>query len=1023
MRSIVLLFLFFSTFLSAQVVINEISSAQNKGYADEDGDYPDWIELYNKGTTSVNLEGYKLVRREGSEIEWTFPVIFIPPEEHLTVFASEKNRNFVFDHWEVPVFPELLWRYFEGNSQPPANWNSPSFNDGSWNLGQGGIGYGDGDDSTIIAPTTSCFLRTSFTLTDTSNIAVALLAVDYDDGFVAYLNGVELQRNNVGVKGVPSLYNELAYVEHEAQEYQGNSQEWYFIDNAILNSAKRNGLNTFAIQVHNVSAVSSDMTIRPFLLLGIKDTSVTFFPFPVENNNLHTNFNISSSPFRIKLLDNNGVELDEVIMDEVHINNSRGRTTDGAPQWCIFKTPTPDTSNGLVNCFNNYSTDPVFSLQAGFYNNSQTVQITSSESGNIYYTTDGNDPTPSALNLYTGAISINSNSIIKAKIFPSNPNLLPSRTVTASYFINENIKLPVISITTAPENLWSHLNGIYVMGPYADSINYPFLGANFWMGWEKEAHIEYFDRNKKRGFDLDIGLKIHGNYSKSFPQKSFRVLARDDYNEKWINYNLFPEKPYLKKFKNFNIRNAGIDYNTVHFRDAFMLRVVRDLKLDYMAYEPCVLFLNGEYWGVYGMRERQDDRYIYNNHSEVRKGTIDYLRFSGDVIEGSNTGYFNLAYFMALNDISIDSNYNKVKDSLDIVNFTDYFVTEMYYGNVDWLSDSTSNNIKFWRVNNPVGKWKYVLWDTDLGTGLFGAIANASYDYMGTLLFALAPINPHVLIFQNILDNVNYKNYFINRYADLINTTFKPDRVTAIANEMADDLEPEMARHFNKWGGPIELFPSLWVATSVDIPTWKAQIDSMLSFLQQRPTYVRNHIETDFSLIKQVDITLDVQPKGAGVIKINTITLEGLPWTGIYFDGVPVTITAIPNEGYTFNHWESDFTNITNDVISSLTSNVAMNDQFTAYFNTLDYSMNVYPNPANNVVNVNYDVPNGQQLSIKIKSTDGKTVATLIPHSSFHASGHFTVTFTKQQYNLAAGTYFIEFNSEAYSKTIKFSIF
>lgn len=1023
MRFIVFFFLFATTFSFAQVVINEISSAQNMGYADEDGDYPDWIELYNKGTTSVNLEGYKLARQEGSEIEWTFPVIFLQPGEYLTVFASEKDRKMVFDHWEVPVFPELLWRYFEGNSQPPPNWNLPTFNDGSWSLGQASIGYGDGDDSTIIAPTTSCFLRTSFTLTDTSNIAVALMAVDYDDAFVAYLNGVELQRSNVGVKGVPSMYNELAYVEHEAQEYQGNSQEWYFIDNAVLNSAKVNGLNTFAIQVHNVSAVSSDMTIRPYLLLGIKDTSVTFFPFPVENNNLHTNFNISSSPFRIKLFDNNGVKIDEVIMNEVHTNNSRGRITDGAAQWCLFNTPTPDTSNILSNCFNGYASDLNFTLKAGFYNGNQTTQITNTTPGNIYYTIDGNIPTPSATNLYTGSIPIDSNTILKAKFFPSDPNLLPSTTVTSTYFINEDIKLPVISITTAPENLWDYYTGLYMMGPYADSLNYPFLGANFWMNWEKEAHIEYFDRNKKRGFDIDIGLKIHGNYSKSFPQKSFRVLARDDYNEKWINYSLFPEKPYIKKFKNFNIRNAGIDYNTVHFRDAFMLRVVRDLKLDYMAYEPCVLFLNGQYWGVYGMRERQDDRFIYNNHSEVREGTIDYLRFSGDVIEGSNEGYLNLAYFMILNDLSIDSNYRTVTDSLDIVNFTDYFVTELYYGNVDWLSDSTSNNIKFWRVNNPVGKWKYVLWDTDLGTGLFGAFSPVFYDYMETLLNAPAPINPHVLIFQNILDNVNYKNYFINRYADLINTTFQPDRVNAIASAMEDDIEPEMARHFNKWGGPIELFPSLWVATSVDVPTWRDAVDTMLSFMQQRPAYVRNHIETDFSLIKQIDITLDVEPKGAGVIKINTIIPKDLPWTGVYFDGVPVTITAIPNEGYTFNHWESDFTNITNDVISSLTSNVAVNDEFTAYFNTLDFSMNVYPNPANNVVNVNYDVPNEQQLAIKIKSTDGKTVATLVPHSSFHAAGHFTITFTKQQYNLAAGTYFMEFNSEAYSKTIKFSIF
>ena len=1019
---LVFLFLSLSTVLFGQVVINEISSAQNNGYVDEDGDYPDWIELYNKGILAVNLEGYQLARQEENEVKWTFPEVYIQPGKHLTVFASKKNRKLVFDHWEVPVYPEIFWKYFIGTSQPPANWNLPTFNATSWNSGQGGIGYGDGDDSTIITPTTSCFLRTDFTLTDTSKIAVALFAVDYDDAFVAYLNGVEIKRNNIGVNGIPPMYNELAYDEHEAHQYQGGNLEFYFIDNAILNTAKVNGVNTFAIQVHNYAGDLSDLTIRPYLLLGIKDTTVTFFPFPVENNNLHTNFNISSSPFRIKLFDNNGVKIDEVIMDEVHTNNSRGRITDGASQWCLFDTPTPDTTNVLANCFNEYAIPPIFTLKAGFYTSTQTTQITNSLTGNIYYTTNGEIPTPSAVNLYTGSISINSNAILKAKFFPSDPKLLPSKTVTSTYFINETIKLPVISITTAPENLWSFNNGIYVMGPNADSINYPFLGANFWQGWEKEAHVEYFDRNRNLGFDLDIGLKIHGNYSKSFPQKSFRILAKDDYNDKWINYNLFPEKPFLNKFKSFNIRNGGIDYNTTHFRDAFMLRVIRNLKVDYMAYEPCVLFLNGDYWGVYGMREVQDDRFIYNNHSEVKEGTIDYLRFSGDIIEGSNKGYINLAIFMITNDISSDSNYAKVCDSLDINNFTDYFVAELYYGNIDWLTDSTSNNIKFWRVNNPVGKWRYVLWDTDLGTGLFGTLVNSSYDYMGTLINAATAINPHVLIFQNILKNNNYKNYFINRYADLINTTFQPDRVNTIAKKMADDLEPEMARHFNKWAGPIELFPSLWVATSVDVPTWKTAIDSMLSFMQQRPAFVRNHIETDFNLVKQVDITLKVQPEGAGFIKINTIIPDKLPWTGVYFDGVPVTITALPNSGYTFNRWESVSTNIQTKNDVSLTSNVAANDEFTAYFNTLGYQLSIYPNPANNAVNISYEVPNEQQLSIKILGVDGKVIQEIIPHSSFHAAGHFTFTFTKQQYHLAAGTYFIEFKSEAFSKTIKFTM-
>lgn len=518
-------------------------------------------------------------------------------------------------------------------------------------------------------------------------------------------------------------------------------------------------------------------------------------------------------------------------------------------------------------------------------------------------------------------------------------------------------------------------------------------------------------------------MKIHGNFSKSFPQKSFRILAKDDYNERWIDYNLFPNKPHLNRIKSFNLRNGGIDYNTTHFRDAFMQRVVKELNLDDMAYEPCVLFLNGEYWGVYGMRERQDDNYLYENHSELEKGTIDYLRFNGTIIEGSNEGFLSMVNYIANNDLSQDSVYDKIaNDSIDIKNFTDYYITELYYGNIDWLSDSSTNNIKFWRTNDPIGKWRYVLWDLDLGTGLFGTFSNAAYDYMGSLIFSPAPINPHVIVFKQLLTNQKYKNYFINRYADLMNTTFLPNRVNSIADEMADDLEPEMTRHFNKWAGTFNIF-GLPVARATDVVTWKSEIDSMLHFMGQRPTYVRSHIETDFSLNKQVNLTLEVEPKGAGVIKINTITTGESPWSGIYFDGVPVTLTAVPNSGYIFKNWESNYTNIDNNLSRSFTSNVTSDDKFIAHFSTLDYQVNIFPNPANNTVQFTYQIPNEQQLSISILTIDGKKVAELVSPDSFHQEGSFTKRFSKQELGLAAGTYFLEFKSKDFTSTNKFTLF
>ncbi len=377
---------------NAQVVINEVSAAQNTGYSDEDGDFPDWIELYNTGSTAVDLKDYELVLIDNNEVKWKFPSIYIQPNDHLVIFASEKDRRVVLDHWEVPIAPQVNWNYYTGPGQPPANWNTIAFNPGSWSVGPGGIGYGDNDDSTIIAQTTTLYMRTEFILLDTSEISVGLLGIDYDDSFIAYLNGVELSRFNVGIPNVPAQITDLAYEEHEAKMYQGGGPEFFYIDIDKMNAAKKPGNNVFSVEIHNVDPLSDDMSAIPYFLIGKTNPNVTYFPFPASTN-LHTNFNISSFPSRIKLYDDNGVLADEVILKGMRLNHSYGRTSDGTQTFCLFDSPTPDTTNVLSSCFKRYADPPAISLDAGFYSGTQTVSLSSNEAGAIRYSLDGSIPT------------------------------------------------------------------------------------------------------------------------------------------------------------------------------------------------------------------------------------------------------------------------------------------------------------------------------------------------------------------------------------------------------------------------------------------------------------------------------------------------------------------------------------------------------------------------------------------------------------------------------------------------------
>jgi hypothetical protein len=184
------------------------------------------------------------------------------------------------DHWETVVFDNDIWKYLEGTYEPDTNWRKLAFNDVSWLQGQGGVGYGDGDDNTIINPITSLYLRKTFAIIDTSEISEAILHIDYDDAFVAYLNNVEIARSNIGSVGDHPLFTQGSSSLHEAQMYQGGSPDQFIINTQLLNNILNQGNNVLSVQVHNDNISSSDLTARIFFSLGVNTISNNYSPTP-----------------------------------------------------------------------------------------------------------------------------------------------------------------------------------------------------------------------------------------------------------------------------------------------------------------------------------------------------------------------------------------------------------------------------------------------------------------------------------------------------------------------------------------------------------------------------------------------------------------------------------------------------------------------------------------------------------------------------------------------------------------------
>ena len=901
----------------SQVVLNEICPTNISIIQNSNGKFDDWIEIHNSGGSTVNLSGYGLTNDSTKHFRFMFPSYNLASGKKVLVFTSDSTSEIIVDHWEMVVNALTAWRYAAGSAGMDTNWRNPSFNQNTWSSGNGGIGFGDGDDNTMIAIGASVMMRKTFNIPDTSQILKAILMMDYDDGFVAYLNGVEIARRNIGFPGNRPLWNELALSSHEAKMYQGLQPDSFFISPSLFKSLLRPTNNVLAIETHNTPANSDDLSSIPYLFFGMKNSGSTFsaipswFHPPVKDY-FNAHFKLSRFGETIYLYNPASSLTDQVTFPSMENNNSYCRKPDGSANWCLVAIPTPEASNNSSTCYNGYAFNPVFSIQGGYYNATQSLTLLNATPGGVIrYTRNGDIPTASS-SVYSSPITISSSVVIRAKVFAN--GYLPSQTVTNTYIINETTHLPMISITTDSLNLWDYNTGIYVAGPNADTT-YPYLGANYWQHWEKPATIEYFDRNKNLIIRFDADIKLYGNYSRTKDQKSFEIKLSSRNGTGSFTYPMYSDKPYVDNITDIVLRNSGTDWNVVHFRDALMERLLKNTYTGYLASEPAIAYLNGAYWGVYCLNENHDHYWMKNNFG-LGKSQIDYLKEFGPNIqiqEGSDATFWDLYNYATVQTPTTQTYYNYINSLLDLKNYADYFIAETYYNNGDWIGQWT-NNLQMWRPNAPGSKWRYFVYDLDFGLGY----ANSVYDNRLEMARNPAAFSYSSEMFDAILNNPTFKRYFINRYADLINTIYLPSNYNALMHSFKDTMAFDMLNHFAKWGS--------------NNSTWNNNIAIMTNFANLRPGIMRDSINAEFGLAGKVVLTLATSPAGSGRIEISTITPATYPWSGTYFNGNPVTITAIPNPGYTFNHFRSNVTIASNNYNQSVTYNFTSNDQITAYF-------------------------------------------------------------------------------------------
>ena len=891
----IIITIIFTVILNSQVVINEIMSSNSTTFYDSYGDTPDWVELYNNGDAGVNLSGYGLSDNMEEPFKWIFPNVTISPDSYLLILASGNDEQLNIQHWETVIDWGDSWNYFVGDQEPPSNWMDTDFSDNSWLSGISGFGYGDGDDNTIVNNVMSIFTRKSFNIETIETIESIVLHIDYDDAFVAYLNGIEIARKNISTTpvGTPPAYFHGADGWREALIYSGGLPEDYQID--LNNVDLVGGENILSIQVHNYDVNSSDMSLIPFLSLGMNQIPDNPTDPPellnLQVSKIHADFNISASGESIVLTNTSNQTIDLVNETVIPTDVSYGRQPDGSDDFVFFPIPTPGEPNS-INGFNQFCDSPEFSYEGGLYENSIQLEITSNtENYPIYYTLDGSEPNLSS-SIYNQVINVDETTVLRASIIHS--DCFSTNIATNTYLINENSNLPIISLSTDSENFWDNEYGIYVMGSNA-SPDFPHFGANFWEDWERPVHIEFYETDGTLGFRQDAGVKIFGNWSRGWPQKSLAIFARSEYGTNEINYKIFLDKD-IEKFKSIVLRNSGNDWfgngesTASMFRDGMNTGLMNNTGLDHQAYRPAVVYINGTYWGIHNIREKVNEDFLASNNNGVDPDELDELEGGGEIIEGDNQDYLNMITFVENNNLSQSDNYNYVTELIDIENFIDYYIIQIFIGNTDW----PGNNVKFWRSHQEGSKWKWILYDTDFGFGLFPDWS--SNVYHNTLQFALQSNGPgwpnppwSTLLFRKLMENSNFQSKFINHFCFYLNTRFTPEYINNHISNIVENISSEMPNHIEKWNG--------------NINQWNQSVNSIIEFGDIRYENIYNHLFSYFDLSETSNLIVSSYPEEGGKLVTSSQIIPDNPWEATYFNDIPIEITAISNPGYVFSHW------------------------------------------------------------------------------------------------------------------------
>lgn len=572
-----------------------------------------------------------------------------------------------------------------------------------------------------------------------------------------------------------------------------------------------------------------------------------------------------------------GTLVDSVAFGPQRPDVSYGRAPGG--EWRTFDPPTPGAANSGGWADPTPAAAPTLNPPGGFYAGAQAVTLAAAPGATIRYTTDGSRPT-AASPVYSGPIAVNAPKVIRARAFPADG--LPSEAATATYLVGVPADVAVVSLATNPAYFFDDYIGIYVDGKAG--VANPSCGkkvANWNQPWERPVSVEIYDAGGALLLQQDGGVAIAGSCTRKDPQKQMQLFARASYGDDDFSVALFPDKPF-DAYGRIILRPGGQDLANTLLRDALGQQLAAGrMDIDRQAYRPGVIFINGAFWGVYGVRERMDEYFVTSNYG-LGLDEFDLLEKSANLMVGSRAAWDSLYAYLRDNNPATPSVYANLQSRIDIDEYINYQILEIYANNTDW----PHNNIRFWSAHDG-GRWRWMVYDLDAAFGRTTKGYNNNTFKLAAATKGKAAYN--ALVLRRLMLNPEFKAEFGQRFMAHLNTTYAPPRVKGIIDGMAAAIAPQMPAQIARWGKPKSL------------AYWQSEVGRLRTFADLRPGYLTGFLNTFVG--SPGTTTLTVQHNAAqGSVLVAGVDVPA-NYSGPHFRTLPVRLEAVPAPGYVFVQW------------------------------------------------------------------------------------------------------------------------